>query len=127
MNKETRKLISRLLRHSGFEVKMNKETHEYEFFKDSEKPILYCKIVIEEPEDEGTEKEIYLCFHSLETLSEEHQAMYNRLVARFTRRAPQINYNFENWSDPVFTDDQETKLEELINEYENKGDNTDEK
>lgn len=126
MNKETRKLISRLLRHSGFEVKMNKDSHEYEFFKDTEQPILYCKTVIEESEDEGNNKEIYLCFHVLDNLSEEHQKIYDRMVARFTRCAPDININFENWAEPVFTDEQESKLEELLNEYDNKGDKVEE-
>lgn len=124
--KSLRKLISRLLRHSGFEVKMNKSTHEYEFFKDLEQPILYCKQVIEEPETEGGDEEVYLCFHVLESLSVEHNKIYERMIARFNRLAPQININFENWSEPIFTDEQEEKLVELLNEYDNKGDENNE-
>ena len=37
-----------------------------------------------------------------------------------------INLNFENWNEPVFTDEQEAKLEQLLNEYDNKGDKVEE-
>lgn len=120
--KEIRKLISRLLRHSGFEVKVNKETHEYEFFNNQEQPILYCRQVIEEPEQEGGEKEVYLCFRVLENLSEENQKIYDRMLNRFKRRAPMININFENEAEPIFTDEQKEKLEQLIEEYNTEGD-----
>ena len=124
--KEIRKLTSRLLRHSGFVVKMNKSTNEYEFFNEgSDQPILYCRQVIEEPEQEGGDQEIYLCFRVLESLSEANQKLYDRMVGRFSRRASMININFENESEPVFTEEQEAKLEELYNEY-NQGDNQNE-
>ena len=113
-----RKITSRILRHGGFQVKVNKETQEYEFLDSSPQPILFCKpITIEEAEM----VENYLCFRVFKKLTESQEKLYKRMINRFTRLAPSININFEDESEPVFTDEQLEKLETLIEEYETKG------
>lgn len=108
-----RKITSRILRHSGFQVKMNKENHEYELLDSSTEPTLYCKPII--LEEDGT-IENYLCFRVINKLSEGQEKTYNRMVNRFTRLAPSINISFEDESEPVFTDEQIEKIEELLKE-----------
>lgn len=120
-----RKITSRILRHSGFKVKMNKATHEYELYDSSPTPTLYCKPIIMESETQEAEMENYLCFRVLEELNENHKKLYDRMINRFTRLAPSINISLENESEPIFNDEQLDKLGELLEEYENKGDNND--
>ena len=123
--KAFRKLTSRILRHSGFTVKINKETHEYEFLdKSSPSPVLYCRPITDL--NEKAENEYFLCFRVLSDLNEDNKKLYNRMINRFTRLAPSININFENESEPLFTDEQIEKIGKLLDEY-NQGENTDEK
>lgn len=119
---EFRKITSRILRHSGFITKMDKITKEYELFDKSSPsptPILYCRpITISEAEV----IENYLCFRVENKLNETHEKLYKRMINRFTRLAPSINISLEDETEPVFTDEQIEKLEQLITEHETKGD-----
>ena len=119
-----RKITSRILRHSGFSVKMNKTTHEYELFDDgSPTPTLFCKpLTITEAEA----KEDYLCFRVLTSLDEKQEKLYNRMINRFTRLAPSINISFEDESKPIFNEEQIEKLYDLLTEYDTEGEPTEE-
>lgn len=120
--KAFRNITSRILRHSGFTVKMNKENHEYElFYNSSPQPVLYCKPITLDGETPEAEIETYLCFRVLEALTDEQEKLYNRMIKRFTRLAPSINISFENETEPVFDEEQLEKLEQLFNEYEIEG------
>lgn len=124
--KAFRKLTSRILRHSGFIVRMNKKSQEYEFFYNSSPtPIIYCRPITDL--NEKAENEYFLCFRVLSELQENPKILYERMIKRFTRLAPSINISLENESEPVFTDEQVEKLDQLLDEYDNKGENTDEK
>ena len=118
-----RKITSRILRHSGFTVKMNKETHEYELFDTSPMPTLYCRPL--QIEEAGVTED-YLCFRVLNKLNETHEKLYKRMINRFTRLAPSINISLEDESEPVFTDEQLEKLDELITEHEGESTNEEE-
>lgn len=121
MNKtEFRKITSRILRHSGFITKMDRITNEYELFDESSPtPILYCRPIII---NEAEVIENYLCFRVENKMNEKQENLYKRMINRFTRLAPSINISLEDESEPVFTDEQMEKLEQLITERETKGD-----
>lgn len=119
-----RKITSRILRHSGFQVKMNKNTHEYELFDSSPDPVLYAKPIIIE---EAGVIENYLCFRVYNNLNEHHQKLYDRMINRFTRLASSINISFENESEPIFNDEQLEKIGELLTEYDTEQGETNEK
>lgn len=118
MNKtQFRKLTSRVLRHSGFQVRMNKATKEYELCDSSPAPFLFCKPIIM-TEAEVTEN--YLCFRVLNKMTANQEKLYQRMINRFTRLAPSINISLEDESEPIFTDEQFEKLDELLTEHEPK-------
>ena len=119
--REFRKLTSRILRHSGFKVKMNRLTQEYEFFDNSSPdPVLYCRPILI---NEAEAIENYLCFRVEQELDDNNKKLYDRMINRFTRLGPSINISLENESEPVFTDEQLEKIGELLTEHETKGDN----
>lgn len=108
-----KKLVSRVLRHSGFTTRKNKHTGQFELYDGGPEPILYCQPVLEK---EGESNEYYLCFTISTKLSENSQKLYDRMIKRFTRLGPSINISLENLLDPAFTDEQLEQLEELVNE-----------
>lgn len=119
-----RKITSRIVRHSGFTVKMNKARGEYEFFDSgSPQPVLYCKPIII---NEAEVVENYLCFRVYNKLTEAQEKLYNRMINRFTRLAPSINISFEDENEPVFNDEQIEEIDKLATEYDIKGDNIEE-
>lgn len=117
-----KKLTSRVLRHSGFTTKINSETKEYELCDESgNDPILLCKPIIHKEEDVV---EYYLCFSLTREFSTNSEKLYQRMINRFTRLGPSIMINLEKLFDPLFTDEELEKIEELVNE---KGDNNETK
>jgi hypothetical protein len=109
-----RKLTSRVLRHSGFTAKINRDTKEYELSDESGSgPILLCKPAIDTTNGES---EYYLCFYLTRAFSPEQEKLYKRIINRFTRLAPSVNINLENLFDPIFTDEEMEKIQELVNE-----------
>lgn len=122
-----RKITSRILRHSGFITKMNKQTGEYELFDNSSpNPVLYCKPILMTSDTDEAEIENYLCFRVNTALSENNEKIYNRMINRFTRLAPSINISFENEEDPVFTDDEYEILSQIVEEHDTKGESHEE-
>lgn len=112
MEKEFRKLTSRILRHSGFIAVVNKETKEYELKLNSEsEPVLFCKHLI-------VENEKFICFRVNSELSEEASKLYQRIVNRFGRLDPSVQISFENELEPIFTDEQLQVIEEMVKEFE---------
>ena len=121
--KDFRKLTSRILRHSGFKVKINKNSGEYEIFDTSPQPILFCRPVII---NEAEVIENYLCFRVENKLTETQEKLYSRMKNRFTRLAPSVNISFEDETEPLFSDEQLEKLDQLLTEYDtNEGENND--
>lgn len=125
-NKEIRKLVSRIVRHSGFTVRKDKLTDEYNFSDDSSpEPVLFCKVI--NLESEKAEMETYLCFRVLEPLTDNRQKLYNRMIKRFTKLAPSFNISFEDESKPIFTDEELERIDSLYDEIEIEGEQHDSK
>ena len=111
-----RKLTSRVLRHSGFQVKINRETKQYEIYDESgANPILYCQPLIDR---EGDTVEYYLCFSLDREFSTKSEKLYQRMINRFTRLAPSVMINLEKLFDPLFTDEQMEQIEKLVDEHD---------
>lgn len=110
-----RKITARILRHSGFITKIDKATKQYIMYNsNTPESLLYCKPIIEETED-GTEN--YLCFTSEGALNTADEALYRKIIGRFSRLAPNVGISFENLNEPAFTEEQEEIVNNLSQEY----------
>lgn len=117
-----KKLVSRVLRHSGLTTKINRSTRQYELYHDSSpEPVIYAQPIIEREDEQLT---YYLCFTFPQKLDQNIQNFYNRIINRFTRLAPSLNITTENLDEPIFDDQQMEIIEQLVNENKGESDET---